>query len=97
MSTETTITKTKRVKTVYANMSEIAHIFAHEAGRNVKCRNGFVDNNVIFSFGRHFPIAKRYVDTKGKTTIFFTLDTYSSTTSKHISDVWRATQHLDKL
>lgn len=96
MSTET-ITKTKRVKTVYGNMSEIAHIFAHEAGRNVKCRNGFVENNVIFSFGRHFPIAKRYVDAKGKTTIFFTLDTYSSTTSKHISEVGAATRHLDKL
>jgi hypothetical protein len=98
MSTETnTVTKTKRVKHVFSNMSEVAHIFAHEIGRDVRCRNGFIENGVIYSFGRHFPIAKRYIDDKGKATIFFTLDSYSSTTSKHISDVWRATQHLEKL
>jgi hypothetical protein len=94
MSTET---KTKRQKTVFSNMSDIAHIFANEPGRNCKFGNGYVENDVIYSFGRHFPIAKRYVDAKGKTTIFFTLDTYSNTTAKHINAVSVATRHLDKL
>lgn len=94
MSTET---KTKRQKTVFSNMYEIAHIFANEPGRNCKFGNGYVENDVIYSFGRHFPIAKRYIDTKGKTTIFFTLNTYSKTTDKHIRDVSAATRHLDKL
>jgi len=94
MSTET---KTKRVKKVFSNMSEIAHIFANEPGRDCKFGSGYVENDVIYSFGRHFPIAKRYVDDKGKATIFFTLDTYSNTTAKHISSVGAATRHLDKL
>lgn len=94
MSTET---KTKRQKTVFSNMSDIAHIFANEPGRNCRFGSGYVENDVIYSFGRHFPIAKRYVDTKGKTTIFFTLDTYSNTTAKHINAVSAATRHLDKL
>lgn len=96
MSTEIK-TKTKRVKQVFGNMSEIAHIFANEPGRDCRFGSGYVEKDVIYSFSRHFPIAKRYVDKKGKTTIFFTLDTYTHTTSKHIRDVSAATRHLDKL
>lgn len=96
MSTEIKI-KTKRQKTVYSKFSDIAHIFANEPGRDVRCRNGFVKDDVIYSYGYHFPIANRNVDKKGKTTIFFTLDTYSSVTAQHIRDVNWGTRHLDTL
>jgi len=94
MSTET---KTKRQKTVFSGFYDIAHIFANEPERNVKCRNGFVQDNTIYSYGYHFPIAKRHYAGDGKETIFFTLKSYSNTTSKHVRAVWSATQHLDKL
>jgi hypothetical protein len=94
MSTET---KTKRQKTVFSGFYDIAHIFANEPERNVKCRNGFVQDNIIYSYGYHFPIAKRHYAEDGKETIFFTLKSYSNTTSKHISAVWGATAHLDRL
>ena len=90
-------TKTKRQKTVYGKFSDIAHIFANEPGREVRCRNGFVEDDVLYSYGRHFPVAKRYTDTKGNTTIFFTLDTYSRITGKHINEASAATRHLNKL
>jgi hypothetical protein len=90
-------TKTKRVKTVYNSFYDIAHIFANEPERNVKCSNGFVDNNIIYSYGYHFPIAKRHIAEDGKETIFFTLKSYSCTTGKHIRAVDGATSHLNKL
>ena len=96
-STTTDTKKPKRQKVVYGGIADIAHIFANEPGRNVKCRNAFVENNVIYSYGRHFPMAKRHVDAKGNTTIFFTLRSYSHTTAKHIAVVDRATKHLNKL
>jgi len=92
-----TETKTKRVKKVFSNMYDIAHIFANEPGRDCKFGNGFVENDVIYSYNYHFPIAKRYIDKKGKVTIFFTLDTYSNTTAKHIRNVSAATIQLDRL
>jgi len=94
MSTET---KTKRQKTVFSGFYDIAHIFANEPERNVKCRNGFVQDNTIYSYGYHFPIAKRHYAEDGKETIFFTLKSYSNTTSKHVRAVWNATAHLDRL
>lgn len=94
MSTET---KTKRQKTVFTGFYDIAHIFANEPDRNVKCRNGFVQDNIIYSYGYHFPIAKRHYAEDGTETIFFTLRTYSNTTAKHVRAVNDATRHLNKL
>lgn len=94
MSTET---KKKREKKVYSSFSDIVHVFANEPGRDVRCRNGFVKDDVLYSYGRHFPVAKRYTDAKGNTTIFFTLDTYGRITGKHINEAFAATRHLNKL
>jgi hypothetical protein len=70
-------------------MSDIAHIFSNEPGREARFGNGFIEGDVIYSYGRHFPIARRHVDGE-KTTMFFTLREYSNTTRKHINDVVNA-------
>lgn len=94
MSTET---KTKRVKKVFNSFSEIIHLWAHQSQEEARYGNGFFDGEIIYSYGRHFPIARIYTDKKGNKTVFFTTQGYSSTTSKHISDTWRACSHLPRL
>lgn len=94
MSTET---KTKRVKKVFNRFNEITHLWAHQSQEEARCRNGFFEGEIIYSYGRHFPIARIYTDKKGNKTAFFTTRSYSSTTSGHISDTWRACSHLPRL
>ena len=45
----------------------------------------YIDGNVIYSYGRHFPVAKRVADG-----IIITGDRYSVTTAKHIGQVYYA-------
>jgi hypothetical protein len=89
-------TTTKRQKKVFSSMSDIAHIFSNEPGREARFRNGFIEGDVIYSYGRHFPIARRHVD-GAKTTMFVTLRSYSNTTRKHIDDVKYAIRQHTRL
>ncbi len=92
-----TTTKKKRPKLVYKNISEIAHLWIHETQPEARCGNAFYEDGVIYSYGKHFPIAKIDKNKRGEKTVLFTLDTYSSTTGKHIRDVKYACSHADKL
>lgn len=94
MSTET---KTKRVKKVFNRFDEITHLWANQTQEEARCGNGFFEGEIIYSFGRHFPIARIYTDKKGNKTVFFTTQGYSSTTSKHIYSTWNACSHLPRL
>lgn len=73
-----------RTKTVFPR-HQVAHVWAqqsqdhgHEPGRRF-----YFNGPTIYSYGGHFPIA-RFVEHKGKKAVFFTLDSYSNTTAKHI-------------
>ena len=46
MSTET---KKKREKKVYSSFYDIAHVFSNEPGRDVRCRNGFVEDELMLA------------------------------------------------
>lgn len=89
--------KKKRVKLVYKNISEISHLWIHEIQQEARCGNAFYEDGIIYSYGKHFPIAKIEKDKKGNKTVLFTLDAYSRTTAKHIRDVQMACSHVDKL
>lgn len=87
--------KKKRIKRVFSGIQDFVHLWAHQSQDEAKSRNAYFEGEVIYSYGRHFPIA-RIFNQKGKgTTVFFTTRTYSNTTAGHISCVRRAIDHLD--
>ncbi len=83
------------MKTVFTDISKIAHIWANKLQSNARTSssNFYFENDVIYSYGRHFPIAKHIVNANGENGILFTERSYSVTTSKHISIVRQAASH----
>jgi hypothetical protein len=78
----------KRSKQVF-DTGEIPHLWAHRAqdsARNAQ-RNLYFENEVIYSYGSHFPIARHVENKKGKRAVLLTTARYSVTTSGHISAV----------
>lgn len=78
--------------------AQVAHLWVeHNMGQPVKPlkkntgqgSNFYWDEDTIYSYGRHFPIA-RFVDTPRGKCVFFTRRTYSVTTGGHISEVRQA-------
>jgi hypothetical protein len=69
------------MKTVFNNR-QLAHVWAQQNQPNGRGSNFFFDGPSIFSFGRHFEIA-RFVTRKGQRAVLFTSRGYSVTTSKH--------------
>lgn len=72
----------------------VAHNWAHQTGRKRRGFNVFYEGATIYSYGHHFPIAKHVVTPSGERVVVMTRDSYSISTSKHISIVWRAASHL---
>jgi len=56
---------------------EVAEMFARGATEG-SSGHMFIDENTIYSYGRHFPIAKRYGNV-----FIFTTSSHSTTTSNH--------------
>lgn len=90
-------TTTKRVKKVFSGFSDLAHKWAQQTQEEGRCSNGFFEGDIIYSYGKHFPIARIYTNEKGERTVFFTTRTYSSTTAKHIRYTDNACSHMDML
>lgn len=72
----------------------VAHNWAHQTGRAQRGFNMFYDGDTIYSYGRHFPIARLTTDASGRRVVLFTTEGYSVSTAKHKSIVWRAVSHL---
>ena len=65
--------------------SEIPHLWAHKTqadARNNGRGNLFFEGDTIYSYGRHFPIA-RWVKSGKREAVLFTERGYSNTTAKH--------------
>lgn len=79
----------KRQKQVFST-GEIPHLWYHKtqySARNQQ-HNLYFENETIFSYGSHFPIAKHVQSKNGKkSAILLTTRTYSVTTGGHISAV----------
>lgn len=69
------------MRTRLKNAGEVCHLWAQWPDRqeNARASNIFFEGPRIFSYGRHFEIA-RFID---KETVFFNSRSYSSTTAKH--------------
>lgn len=79
--------------------NEIAHIWANqlqESARN-SANNLFFEGATIYSYGRHFEIAKHVTNEKGDKAILFNKNKYSNTTAKHIQLVRNGSSHLTKI
>ncbi|MCR8557361.1 hypothetical protein KXD93_06895 [Mucilaginibacter sp. BJC16-A38] len=83
----------ERVRDIYA----VAHNWANRIGESAKASNLFFEDENIYSYGRHFLIAKHVVNTRGERAVLFTQRTYSRSTSAHVTIVRNASNHLDKL
>jgi|SRR3972149_11405532 len=68
---------------------QVAECFASNREHTCHSLHVFNDVHTIFSYGSHFPIAKKtsLFDDDGKRIVFFTTRDYSVTTSSHKSDV----------
>lgn len=70
---------------------EIPHLWLHQTqadGRNA-AGNLFFRDGTIYSYGSHFPIARRYTSKSGGC-VLFTTASYSVTTARHIGHVRQA-------
>jgi hypothetical protein len=70
------------MKTVFNSHNEAAHIWASRSQASGRAGNVFFENDVIYSYGRHFPVAKFGDD---GVTVLFTNRGYSNSTGKHKS------------
>lgn len=71
------------------NNKEVAHLWAHKSRQQATGSHFFFQGDTIYSYGRHFPIARHY-----KGCVLFTTRDYSNTTSRHKSIVRSACTHM---
>lgn len=84
------------MKTVFTDISQVAHLWANQLQDEARNSGNFYFNgNTIYSYGSHFPIAKHVKNTIGESAILFTERSYSHTTSKHIAVVRQAVSYKD--
>lgn len=72
------------------NNSELSHIWANQTQSIGKGSSMFFENDTIFSYGYHFILAKHQQNKEGQKCVFFNDRSYSNTTAKHQSLVWRS-------
>ena len=72
-----------------ATNSQVAHAWANKTGKHCRGSNFFYEDDTIYSYGGHFPIA-RHIDG----VVLFTTETYGNSTAKHINHARDACNHL---
>ena len=80
------------MKTRFSSNAGVCHAFATQSTEKtarISAGHLFAVDNVIYSYGYHFPIAKKL----DETTILFTLRSYSNTTARHIREARAALSH----
>lgn len=80
---------TTRYRKSLSSHNEVAHIWAQQSQYEGHAGNMFFKGQSIFSYGRHFEIA-RFIDND---VVLFTSKSYSVSTSKHKSITYRAINH----
>lgn len=70
--------------------NDVAHNWAHQTGRKTRGFNMYYDGETIYSYGRHFPLARFFTAPNGERVVLINTDSYSNSTSKHKTIVRRA-------
>lgn len=74
----------------------VAHYWANKT--QSEASNGgnfFFEGDIIYSYGRHFQIAKHVINEERDRGVLFTQQAYSNTTAKHINITAQACNHLN--
>jgi hypothetical protein len=72
------------------NNEEVCHLWAHQGQSHARGPSIFFEGSLIFSYGKHFPMANIVKDKAGNTAVLFTTSTYGPTTAKHLTYTRRA-------
>jgi hypothetical protein len=72
------------------NNSELSHVWANQTQTHGKGSNMFFEHETIYSYGYHFIIAKYVTNKEGQKCIFLNQRSYSNSTNKQQSLVWRS-------
>lgn len=75
----------------------VAHKWANQLQSEARNSGNtfYFDGESIYSYGRHFCIAKHVINERGERAVLFTTRSYSSTTTGHKSIVRNASSHLN--
>ena len=86
------------MKNIFTN-SDLAHTYANQSQQSGRNSSGsfYFDGKAIYSYGRHFPIAKIVTNEQGLECMLFTYRSYSNSTSKQINIVRNATRQYKKI
>jgi hypothetical protein len=72
------------------NNSQVAHLWASQNKDYGKGSNFFFEGTTIYSYGRHFPIARFVENKSGEKAVLFTNKRWGNATAKHIGYTRRA-------
>jgi len=78
--------------------NDVAHVWAHKLQNTARTPGRgslWFEGDTIYSYGRHFPIARHVVTKQGNAAVLFTTRTCSNTTSRHCGDVRGSLRGLD--
>jgi hypothetical protein len=86
------------MKKVFSSHSEVCHIWANRTQNEGKANNIFFEDNIIYSYGKHFELAK-FIEYNNKVYLFVNTASYSNSTSKHQNHVRSAINEnlIDKI
>lgn len=83
------------MKTVFTSKHDVAHLFATGEQDYARAGNLYFRGDTIYSYGSHFPIAKKVTNKAGQRALFYANWSYSNFTSKHMSAVYGACNHMN--
>ena len=91
LKTTPEVKPSKRQRSVFPT-AEIPHLWFHQTQSEARNpgRNLYFENDTIYSYGSHFPIARHVKNLKGESAVLFTVASYSVNTTRHISAVRQA-------
>jgi hypothetical protein len=72
------------------NNSELSHVWANQTQSHGTGSNMFFEHETIYSYGYHFKLAQFVNNKEGQRCVLINLKSYSNTTSKHQTLVFRA-------
>jgi hypothetical protein len=82
-----------RQRKVFGSNSQVCHVWAQQTQNEGSAGNIFFEGNKIYSYGRHY-LAAQIHTVKGKRVALVRSDTYSVSTSGHLSDIRSALYNL---
>lgn len=78
---------------VFSNY-DTCHHWAHQDPQHGRGPSIFYEGATIYSYGRHFPMARIYRNKAGEALVLQTTATYGLTTAKHLGYMRRACSHM---